>query len=558
MEHSTLSYRRCSTSSNQLSSIDSLPEATLKVDYKEIICKKNAIVTAPVQSGKRDFIIKYSKECISRGINVYIILDNYLTNYFLLKESFQKENIKVCRCTKTPIKKKVLIKGLPLGSCRLDSLPLGSCRLDSLVPERPIVNQKQEPKIIVFLMNISCIKKINSLKPANIIIDEADILTNCTAQRSTALLKSKFNIVYLTASPKSLFFELNDIKCKDVYDLGHDKEQYVSYEAIKMNIIEYDKSNKYIKSLFDKCTDHTFINPSRPFNKVKGIFINVDRLCSSHLDLANSCFQYKGYVIINNGETIKVYHNGILKKKYKMSLPSVLYDIQLSWTISDYYLILIGSKKVSRGTPIRAELPQKPTDCNQMLLITNMIYLPSRIIETNIIQEIRLQGIYPVKNRPVLNLFTIKRVVDTLKNYDINSILTTYKQEPEELTITPLKPVSKAKFVKPYTKHRSYIRGNLVFSTEASLDKFTKDKLKPLRGCSPPKVEPATEAKSVLQACIDALDGKQLSSVEVYNIICSKFPKHKGLRNQVSHCLGHNMCFNKTGKSPILYSISDK
>jgi hypothetical protein len=511
--------------------------------------KKISVLYGRVQSGKRDGIFQFAFDCLNAGRNCIIFTNNIRSDAMLMKESL----------------KNILGKD----KCSMYvSLLLEIKNLDILEKK-----MKTDRQIVIALFNPTNLQKIqkiaNDIYKNNIrtsfIFDEGDIYKNTQsdAKRNQICdeIVKKYKTVFVTATPKSILFEISGIKCESVYKIPV-PNNYVSTEDLEIEEIENNKKFSYISQLFKDLTIHTFKNDKCSNNKIKGVFINTDRTVEEHDKLASECCKKfkKSYVIVNNGSEIKLHKNGKPLRTSNSSLPNTLYDIQQEWPSdgSIEYLFLIGSAKISRCTPIRAELKQKPTDCNEMLLITNMIYLPSTDVECNMIQQVRLVGIYPELNRPVLKLFTTKDIKNKISRYNpgMDRILDNYFQNKNKKNFTNIvvEPIQTYEYVKCYPSHTVTRKDGLCYLTEESYDHYNTSTLS-----TPTNTETATISEiSVLGACKQVLsNGSQLSSLEVYNILKDNqnFVNHIGLRNQISHCLGHNTCFQRHGTNPKRYSL---
>ncbi len=435
-----------------------------------------SVLYGRVQSGKRDHIMQYAIDCVNADRNCVIVTNNITSDLLLLKESF--ENIL------DTVEKRIIHVISNNKTCEQLAKTMRNkrCILLTLFNKSKLKKVYKLAKVVAKTAKNS---KNNKIIFTNFIFDEGDLSMNTENSARNELVEkiiSKFNSVFVSATPKSLFFENKNLLCSNVYEIPI-TENYVPLEQVVISKIENNKEADYLETLFDKCSVHEFVGKAGKMYKVKGIFFNIDRKVFEHTLLMNILKENypDSYIVVNDDASIKVYKSKKLIALSKKSLPSTLYDIQKKWTngtdnTSDYrYLFLIGSNKISRCTPIRAELPQKPTNCNEMLLITNMFYLPSiAITESNMVQQIRLVGVYPKESRPVLNLFTTEKVSKAILKYNkaIDEVLTNYKSETKtnntSTTAISTKPVSKADYVKCYNVHKKIQEEGLIYLTKDS------------------------------------------------------------------------------------------
>jgi hypothetical protein len=477
------------------------------------INSKLSVVYGRVQSGKRDCIFQFAIDCINGNRNCVIFTNNIRGDAMLMKESLTN------------------ILGKHDSAVHVSMITTGPKSVNDLFNKMTFNRQ-----IVIALFNHSSIKKIKKIADdlhkehiyTSFIFDEGDTYTNGDTVVSRRVecekIVKKYKCVFVTATPKSLLFEIDGIKCENVYKIPI-PENYVGYEDLNVYEINNNKDFSYISQFFDNYNEgpnspndpknpkdprdptsppgpllsvHTFKNKKTNTNKIIGIFINTDRKVKEQKKIATECCEKypDSFVVVNNGSQIQIYKNGKHDRNSNKSLPSTLYDIQQEWPSDGVirYLFLIGSEKISRCTPIRAELPEKPTNCNEMLLITNMFYLPRTLYECNLVQQIRLVGIYPNPNnsqdsqRPQLNLYTTKEINNKLSLYNsgIDKILDKYyqhsdktkdnkkdnnKEEDKKLcTNTIIDPIPKQEYVKCYKSHKAKRDNGLCYLTKESYE----------------------------------------------------------------------------------------
>jgi hypothetical protein len=407
---------------------------------------KLSLVYGNVQSGKRKIIIDYAEECLKENIFCTVITNNFTSDLRLLEESFEKRISK-----------------------------------DNFSALMSLTKSKDNKNIILALFNtsklnyaykIAIARKHNEKIETNFIFDEGDLSFNTSDSKRNIIVQdimSSFNTVFITATPKSLFFENIGLICSNIYTIRRPKN-YVSVDMLEFHNIGNDK--KIIDILCsENLSKHTFYNKNGS-HKIIGTCINVSRKKNDHYNILVDIQQeFKDSIILlNNDDSIKIFKGLTLVETSHKSLPTTLYSLQKKWT-SEYseYLFLIGSNKISRSTPIRAELEKEPTDCKQMLLITNMIYLPNeKITEALMVQQIRLTGLYPHKNRPRLCLYTTTFVKDASLKYNkyIEEFIDASLNNSNKLTVDTVQSVGILEYRKPYTRHKKFTKDLQVYMTE--------------------------------------------------------------------------------------------
>lgn len=437
---------------------------TLDINLVELnisVMHKNCVIFGRVQSGKRAYMIQYAIDCFNIGRNCVIITNNITSDLLLMQESFKN----ILNSYGKNIDDYVVVLHNDKNNI--------------------IETLKTSRKIILMLFNVQKIKMIKEIVDelyhnkisTNFIIDEGDISMNSEdAERNKTFdeIKKKYKTASVSATPKSLFFETKNLKGGNIYKIPV-PSNYVSTEDIKIITIEDNKDFLYIENLIKDCSEFIFKNNKRNTNKVIGTFINTDRTKGEHNKLAaNLNTKYpNSYVVVNDDKEIKIYKYGTFLRTSNQSLPATLYDIQNEWDNTCTHLFLIGSVKISRCTPIRAELPIKPTECNEMLLITNMIYIPSLTApECNIVQQVRIVGIYP-GTKPELKLFTTEFVKKVISKYnkDMDDIIDNYHNNPKETTNINIKPIPKEEYLlKPYKAHKAKRNNNMCYYTNESFE----------------------------------------------------------------------------------------
>lgn len=476
-----------------------------KMDRKNLvpITNKISVIYGRVQCGKRDHIIQYAVDCIKNNRHCVIITNNITGDVKLMYETLVNYGLgkhTIILNANTILKETECNIVLALfNTTKLSKI----YKLSSNLKKSQIKSQKQTQS------------QQKTLKPKiNFIFDEGDISKNTIGANRCSITNKiikKFNTVFVSATPKSVFFENNNIMCNNVYKIPI-PEDYIPVEKLNIIEIENNKNYEYLETLLDKCSTHTFIKEykSNKLNKlnqhtictIKGVFFNTDRKVEEHNLFANYLHEKypDSYVVVNNDKDIKITYPNFMSKAPKnstKSLPSALYEIQQCWKDrkEDYvYLFLIGSNKISRCTPIRAELKKKPIDSRQMLLITNMVYIPSaQINEASLVQQIRLVGIFPGPNKPQLNLFTLPKVKTIAMKYnkEMDNIIENYSkakkiednsdlvdQKSSRNTCTFIEPIKNSDYIKCYNIHKRYTLDGLSYLTEESFkEKLSETKI---------------------------------------------------------------------------------
>lgn len=431
-----------------------------------ISLNSNVLIYGHVQSGKRNYIIQYAINCVNIGRHVFMFSDNVLDYKKFINETF------------------------------INIFDEYDCDAEEYI----IMNQKDEdflfslltnggPKIVLMLNNktdattvINIIKRLNATSiMVNSIFDESDKISTDgsknTSKRSNlaqTIIAESHGSLLITATPFSNMWikTQNDILGKDLFFIEPNVD-YVDYESIRdngkrtlrikvknqdefctRNIIEVNGKEKIekvinydgIKKFIGEFRSHTFTKKGK-VNKytVIGGFFNISTLKNTHSEIKDNLLMWypNAYVVIVNGSVNKVFKNSInygKPRESRKSFVGTMYEIQKKWKKTDKYLFVIGCAKMTRCVPLRAELPIKPKNCNEMLLITNMVYICSDTATDDIIvqQGQRLNGWYPDKKTvPSLKLFTTKRVKEILIKYrvEITKQFDAIKKDPNCTTL---------------------------------------------------------------------------------------------------------------------------
>lgn len=481
------------------------------IDNFNLNLNRTVLVYGHVQSGKRNWIIQYAINCINVGNHVFMISDNVKDYKKLIYESFVRtfeEDV--------------------------DDFVLFNIKEDKLFT---ILNEGK-PKIILMLNNpydaktmVNIMRRLSESSTnikVNTIFDECDKISTDgsehTSRRSNLAqhcIKNANGTLLITATPfANIWIKTengNNILGEDIH-LIPQPEDYINYDSTRdgekiLNIKTYDDDAFYekivtvseidgkkkekiekivnydsIKEMVSEFKSHTFRKRKRKgFNEKKkctviGGCFNVSNLKNTHYEIKDNLLEWypNAYVIIVNGNYNKVYKNDTVKES-KKSFVGTMYDIQKKWNRKeDKYLFAIGSVKLTRCTPLRAELKTMPKDCNDMLLITNMVYVCSDSATSDIIvqQAQRLNGRYPRKKTiPPLTLFTTEKVKKIIFNYsvEVEKQFIEIKKKPEsntlEASVALSKNISKDRqFSNVRGKQQKVIKNNLVYPTMESAE----------------------------------------------------------------------------------------
>jgi hypothetical protein len=409
----------------------------VSIDGNYVSINKHSLIISDVQSGKSSIVVNYAKTCLENNRSVIFITSNIksLLNHVL--EKFKVSGLKCCSVSGNPETVTKIINSLKKKAMIL-------CILGNKTQINNVIN-------IVNLANVRGQVKFNC------IIDEVDDIIGSKSAKGLLvpeLTKILSGSLSLTATPFAVLWSNNilhnnNLSCSQVIQVSGQKNhiniENTKYFKVHCDDYMFDPNNmmsaldiRYIKKCIKKGSEHKFydLKQNKPQSdkvqlKIKGFLINIDRYVSGHENVSNALFKLypDAYIILANGSNDKILKkhqtNGqIIETVSNGSLPSTLKFIHNKWTKDDYYLFVIGHKKVTRGTPLRSELDTIPDKCSDLLLITNHI---SKLSDTtthdnNYQAMLRLQGIYPGiedddLNDLKLNLFTNQSSYDDILEY---------------------------------------------------------------------------------------------------------------------------------------------
>ncbi len=413
------------------------------LDISKININEKNILYMPPQSGKRDYIIQYAIECLKQDISCIIITDTFNEHKHLLEDTLK--NI--------------------FGDKFKDFIVCDNIDIDIT-----------RPRIYLTIMHIKYLKQLKDITcKYNIIIDEGDKVISS----STNLKPSKKSIyidiltnkrsLFVTSTPfANLYIDKNSIngncliipKVSEEYINTYTKNfsiKCIAYDIKDNDKIITKKKINYIKlhNIINQGNFHTFVRNNKNYN-IYGYLINIHINIEIHEEIKNnlSLFikksNHNGYIILVNGKQHTVYYVSKYMETIELSeksIPQLLLEIQNKWTDNDMYLFEIGKHKIARSVPAcRSELSKKPKNCNELLLITNLIYEPSdNENQANIIQANRLAGVYFGQHKLKLTLFTTQRAKDIYDNYsqELDKQIQNMKRFPNLKTIESCISVSK-------------------------------------------------------------------------------------------------------------------
>lgn len=191
-------------------------------------------------------------------------------------------------------------------------------------------------------------------------------------------------------------------------------------------------------------------------------------------------------------------------------------------------------------------------------------------------QTVRKYGRMTKVNKPInasnsktieVNIWKAIEDIKPEENIGGHDLLNNTKISKWKLQVSGYTPTGRNKFIKRMITNRNSVNPCVVVDDmrhteeDFELNKPTKvihsDVI--VSNSYDKSEENMSEIITVLQACKYILsNGCKMSSNDIFNILKNNknFEKYVGLRNQISHCLGHNKCFKKNGSNPIKYSMS--